>query len=67
MTASPFRVVLSGDFKKPDGSPTFPDFDVSPLQKQPGVDTVAREPDWRAADRAGKGLSSKAGDHGCDR
>ena len=21
-----FRVALSGDFKKPDGSPTFPDF-----------------------------------------
>ena len=38
MAASPFRVVLSGDFKKPDGSPTFPDFDISPLQKQPGVE-----------------------------
>jgi phosphoglycerate dehydrogenase-like enzyme len=30
MTA-PFRVALSGDFKKPDGSPTFPDFDLKPL------------------------------------
>jgi phosphoglycerate dehydrogenase-like enzyme len=30
MTA-PFRVALSGDFKKPDGSPTFPDFDLQPL------------------------------------
>src|SRR5262245_16068648 len=38
MATSPFRVVLSGDFKKPDGSPTFPDFDVSPLQQQPGVE-----------------------------
>ena len=38
MPASPFRVVLSGDFKKPDGSPTFPDFDVSPLQTQPGME-----------------------------
>jgi D-3-phosphoglycerate dehydrogenase len=38
MARSPFRVVLSGDFKKPDGSPTFPDFDISPLQKQPGVE-----------------------------
>ena len=38
MAATPFRVVLSGDFKKPDGSPTFPDFDISPLQRQPGVE-----------------------------
>jgi phosphoglycerate dehydrogenase-like enzyme len=30
MTA-PFRVALSGDFRKADGSPTFPDFDVQPL------------------------------------
>ncbi len=26
-----FRVALSGDFRKPDGSPTFPDFDLAPL------------------------------------
>jgi hypothetical protein len=38
MGRSPFRVVLSGDFKKPDGSPTFPDFDISPLQRQPGME-----------------------------
>jgi len=40
MGGSPFRVVLSGDFKKPDGSPTFPDFDTSPLQGQPGVECL---------------------------
>ena len=30
--ADKFRVALSGDFKKPDGSPTYPDFDLAPLQ-----------------------------------
>ncbi len=36
--ADTFRVALSGDFKKPDGSPTFPDFDLAPLQAAPGVE-----------------------------
>lgn len=31
---SSFRVALSGDFKKADGSPAFPDFDLSPLEQQ---------------------------------
>jgi phosphoglycerate dehydrogenase-like enzyme len=35
-----FRVALSGDFRKADGSPTFPDFDVRPLQAAPGVEVV---------------------------
>lgn len=35
-----FRVALSGDFKKADGSPTFPDFDVEPLRKAPGVEVA---------------------------
>lgn len=39
-----FRVALSGDFKKADGSPTFPDFDVTPLQKAPHVEVVYLEP-----------------------
>jgi len=39
-----FRVALSGDFKKPDGSPVFPDFDISPLFQTPGVDIVYLEP-----------------------
>ena len=38
-----FRVALSGDFRKADGSPTFPDFDVTPLQTAPGVEMVYLE------------------------
>ena len=34
----PFRVALSGDFKKADGTPVFPDFDLAPLQSAPGVE-----------------------------
>ena len=33
-----FRVALSGDFRKPDGSPTYPDFDLAPLRNAPGVE-----------------------------
>jgi len=32
--ADSFRVALSGDFRKADGSPTFPDFDLAPLRGQ---------------------------------
>ena len=39
-----FRVALSGDFKKPDGSPTFPDFDLTPLMNTPGVEMAFLEP-----------------------
>jgi phosphoglycerate dehydrogenase-like enzyme len=35
-----FRVALSGDFKKADGSPTFPDFDIAPLRSAPGVEVA---------------------------
>jgi phosphoglycerate dehydrogenase-like enzyme len=42
--ADRFRVALSGDFRKSDGSPTFPDFDVRPLQSAPGVEMVFLEP-----------------------
>jgi phosphoglycerate dehydrogenase-like enzyme len=35
---SKFRVALSGDFKKPDGSAAFPDFDLGPLEQNPAVD-----------------------------
>lgn len=36
--ASPeFRVALSGDFREPDGSLTYPDFDLAPLRNVPGV------------------------------
>ena len=36
--SGPFRVALSGDFKKADGSPTFPDFDLQPLISAPNVE-----------------------------
>ena len=32
-----FNVALSGDFKKADGSPTYPHFDLAPLLAAPGV------------------------------
>jgi phosphoglycerate dehydrogenase-like enzyme len=35
---SQFRVALSGDFKKADGTSVFPDFDLTPLQSAVGVD-----------------------------
>ena len=38
MTGTKFRVALSGDFRKPDGSPTYPDFDVTPLLNTQGVE-----------------------------
>ncbi|HEX6121346.1 MAG TPA: NAD(P)-dependent oxidoreductase [Dongiaceae bacterium] len=38
--ADTFRVALSGDFKKADDSPTFPDFDVVPLRNAPGVEVA---------------------------
>lgn len=39
----PFRVALSGDFKKADGSPTYPDFDLAPLREAPGVEVAFLE------------------------
>ncbi len=41
--AGKFRVALSGDFRKPDGSPVFPDFDVEPLRNAPGVEMAYLE------------------------
>lgn len=35
---STFRVALSGDFRKADGSPTYPDFDLAPLTSAPNVE-----------------------------
>jgi len=43
MTAAKFRVALSGDFRKPDGSPTYPDFDLEPLRSAPGVEMAFLE------------------------
>lgn len=33
-----FRVGLSDDFRKPDGSPSFPSFDLSPLDRYSGLE-----------------------------
>jgi phosphoglycerate dehydrogenase-like enzyme len=41
--AGTFRVAMSGDFKKADGSPTFPDFDLLPLKAARDVETVFLE------------------------
>ena len=35
-----FRVALSSDFRKPDGSATFPSFDLSPLLTDPNIELV---------------------------
>ena len=40
---SAFRVALSGDFRKADGSPTFPDFDLTPLRKAANVEMAFLE------------------------
>lgn len=38
MTADPFRVALSAGFQKPDGSMTYPSFDLTPLREADGVE-----------------------------
>ncbi len=35
---SKFRVALSGDFMRADGTPAYPDFDLSPLEQNPAVE-----------------------------
>ena len=37
---SRFKVALSGDFRKADGSPTYPSFDLSPLTHAPDVEVA---------------------------
>ena len=39
-----FRVALSGDFRKSDGSPVYPDFDLEPLRQAPAVEFAYLEP-----------------------
>jgi D-3-phosphoglycerate dehydrogenase len=41
---SRFKVALSGDFRQPDGSPTYPSFDLSPLTSDPRIETVFVDP-----------------------
>jgi lactate dehydrogenase-like 2-hydroxyacid dehydrogenase len=35
-----FRVALSGDFLKSDGTPAYPMFDLEPLRREPGVEVA---------------------------
>jgi phosphoglycerate dehydrogenase-like enzyme len=35
-----FRVAIDGAFTKPDGTPTYPDFDLGPLREAPGVEVA---------------------------
>ena len=42
---SAFRVALSADFRKPDGSPSFAEFDLSPLQDRTNIDLLYLEPE----------------------
>ncbi len=44
---SRFRVALSGDFVKPDGTPAFPTFDLSPLDADPQIDWAFVKPEDR--------------------
>ena len=39
-----FRVALSGDFFKDDGSPSFSEFDLSPLRARDDVELVVLDP-----------------------
>jgi phosphoglycerate dehydrogenase-like enzyme len=55
---SKFRVALSGDFRKADGSPTYPSFDLSPLTTDPEVEMVFVD--------AVDGVMPAAGLAGCD-
>jgi D-3-phosphoglycerate dehydrogenase len=42
--ADTFRVALSRDFRKADGSPTYPDFDLEPLRAAKDVEIAFLEP-----------------------
>jgi D-3-phosphoglycerate dehydrogenase len=53
-----YRVALSGDFRKPDGSPTYPMFDLAPLTGRSDIELVYVDPV--------DGLMPAAGLEGCD-
>ena len=53
-----FKVALSGDFRKADGSPTYPSFDLAPLTDHPNIDLVYVD--------AVDGVMPAAGLAGCD-
>jgi D-3-phosphoglycerate dehydrogenase len=39
-----FRIAVSGDFRKADGTPTYPSFDLSPITENPRVELVWVDP-----------------------
>ena len=39
-----FRIALSGDIRKADGSPTFPSFDLSPIADNPKAEMIWVDP-----------------------
>ncbi len=39
-----YRVALSGDFRKPDGTPTYPMFDLGPLESRGDIELVWVDP-----------------------
>ena len=41
---SMFRVALSGDFKKSDGTPAYPMFDLSPLEENSDIEVIYVDP-----------------------
>jgi phosphoglycerate dehydrogenase-like enzyme len=43
VVSEPFRVALSDDFRKSDGSLIYPDFDLEPLRRAPGVEVAYLE------------------------
>ena len=51
---SAFRVALSADFRKPDGSPSFAEFDLSPLRDHPDIDLFFLEPESEDLRRAAR-------------
>ena len=52
-----FKVALSGDFRKADGSPTYPSFDLSPLDRRPERRAgLCRRGRRRHAGRGARGL-----------
>lgn len=53
-----FRIALSGDFRKADGTPTFPSFDLTPIEANPKAELVWVDPV--------DGVIPAAGLAGCD-
>lgn len=53
-----FRVALSGDFKKPDGSPSFPEWDLSPLEQRSNLELIYLESEPVISARQLEGLDA---------